>query len=186
MTVPLPRFRRSAQDQGRPRRRAMRQVTRAEAKEWTKLAHEYGFVIKGRHVPLGRFVPIDSTTEDKFLVIQLLTITPIIANPYSGTGLTKKRPPIMFDRTAAGEISIPGRWWQTMFERLSEHETDDVPAGVRVKARAAAQSIHVPDVLLPADHDTIEIYAPDDSGDLVSFEALPPGGRITMKIPVAS
>ena len=52
-----------------------------------------------------------------------------------------------------------------------------------MKARAAAQSIHVPDVLLPADHDTIEIYAPDDSGDLVSFEALPPGGRITMKIP---
>jgi hypothetical protein len=167
-------------------RRAMRHVTRAEAKGWTKLAREYGFVIKGRHVPLGRFVPVVSRTDNELVVIQLLTITPIIANPYSGAWLTKKRPPIMFDRNAAGEISIPGRWWHAMFERLCEDETHDVPVEVKAQARAAAHAIHLPDVVLPADHDTIEIYAPDDSGDLVSFEALPPGGRITMKIPVAS
>ncbi len=84
----------------------------------------------------------------------------------------EKSPPIMFDRKPTGEIILPGRWWQAMFERLSENE--EVPPDIRRTAAVAARSVRVSDGLLPADTDTIEIKAPDSQGNPVVHEALPP------------
>jgi len=112
-------------------------------------------------------------------VITIRFVTPVPAGLYS-EDLKPKAPPILFDRRPSGEIILPGRWWQYMFEKLSE--SDDVPPDVRRTAAIMARSVDVSDGLLPADTDTIEFEAPDDDGDLVLHEALPPGTVVRIRL----
>src|SRR6266853_1647656 len=63
--------------------------------------------------------------------------------------------PIMFDRTPANEIIIPGLWWRLMFEKVSEDV--DAPDEMRQMADTIVTTTVCNDVLLPADSDTIEI-----------------------------
>ena len=92
----------------------MRRVTQQEGEGWRTLAQQHGFgSAEGRFV-LGRFIVEDR--DENGLV--LCVVTPIPA----GLDAEKhqlKTPPIMFDRTPADEIVVPGRWWQLMFENVS-------------------------------------------------------------------
>jgi hypothetical protein len=153
----------------------MRKVTRREADAWTALAEQYGFTDAEGDVALGRF---DMEATAGGLLIH--KITPIPAGLYS-EALERKTPPIRFDRTPAGEIILPGRWWQLWFERVQELE--ELPAAMRRDAGVAATGVVFPDILLPADTDTIVIDAPDWDGRLVAHEALPPGGQIRLTLP---
>jgi hypothetical protein len=89
-------------------------------------------------------------------------------------------PPITFDRTPEGEIIVPGRWWQHVFERSSE--SPDMPDELREVARKLAQHAKVSDAHVPASVETISFLAPDRNGNLVVHEALPPEGRIDISL----
>jgi len=154
----------------------MRKITQQEAEQWIALAEAHGFTDSEGRFALGRFV-VEGRDDEGHVLLRV--ITPIPAGLYT-EALRKKTPPILFDRTPAGEIILPGRWWQHMFEGLSAHE--EVPEATRQAAAAAAATIAVPDVYLPADTDTIEITAPDADGEPVTHEALPPGGVMRLRL----
>lgn len=152
----------------------MRRVTREEAERWTALARQYGFTNEQGDFQLGRYI-IEADAGGMFVRF----ITPVPAGMYT-EDLKKKTPPIMFTRTARGEIILPGQSWQTMFETVSRDP--DAPAEVRRSAAEAAASVTVGDVLLPPDFETISIVAPDADGNLVVHEAIPPETRIPFNI----
>lgn len=144
----------------------MRRVTRDEAAQWMSLAQEHGFASE-KGFALGRFVAEGMESGN----LKIRFVTPMPAGLYS-EDLRPKEPPMMFDRLATGEIIFPGRWWQDMFEKLSEAE--EVPDEVRRNAALTARVIDMSDGFLPADTDTVEIRASDAQGNLVAHEALPP------------
>lgn len=151
----------------------MRRVTREEAESWTSLARQYGFINADGDIALGRFVleHDEGQTWVRF-------ITPVVASLHTERDARPKTPPILFERTEAGEIILPGRWWQRMFESLAGDET--VPADVRRTAVGAARTVFVSDCLVPAAVETITFLAPTDTGELVVHEALPPGTRVPL------
>jgi len=151
----------------------MRRVTREEAEAWTSLARQYGFMNASGDIALGRYVlePEAGQTWVRF-------ITPVVAGLYTERDARPKTPPILFERTEAGEIILPGRWWQRMFEALGGDES--VPEDVRRSAAAAASTVLVSDCVLPEDFETISFLAPNDAGEMVVHEALPPGTRIPL------
>ena len=63
-----------------------------------------------------------------------------------------------------------------MFEQVTQDE--GAPAAMRRLAATIAATTVCSDALLPADADTIEIFAPDSEGNVVPHEALPPGTQI--------
>jgi hypothetical protein len=149
----------------------MREVTQAEAERWTALAQEHGFANEDGDVLPGRFVVEDMEGD----TMTLRLITPIIADHYT-ENLEEKMPPIMFDRNAAGEIILPGRWWADMFERVSDRvELTDHEATTAISLERNAKYA---DIRLPADTDTIAFTAAGPDGNPVTYEALPPEGRI--------
>jgi hypothetical protein len=153
----------------------MRPVTAEEAARWQQLAEEYGCTDEDGNIAMGRFrvKRVDGNT------IALQFITPIVAGLHTDE-LEEKQPPIMFDRTANGEIIIPGRWWQHMFEKLSETDYDE---DIRRTAFSVAHgAVRFHDSHVPSDVETIAFLAPNANGQLVLHEALPPGGTIHMKL----
>jgi hypothetical protein len=155
----------------------MRKITREEGERWQALAREHGFVNASGDFLLGRFV----TETDAHGSLVIRVITPIPASLYT-EDLERKTPPIMFDRTPSGEILLPGRLWQSMFECLSEDPA--APSEVRAAATRLAHSIDASDAHLPAATDTISILAPDADGKPVSTEALPPEGIIRLDLDI--
>jgi hypothetical protein len=145
----------------------LRKITRAEYKRWIVLAREHGFVNHEGRVALGRFV-LESSDDGR---LKLRFLTPVPAGLYS-EDLKKKTAPIMFDRTENGKIILPGRWWQLMFEKLSEESS--APPEIRRIAAVAARVVAVSNTFLPANTDTIEISAPDEDGNMLLHEALAP------------
>ena len=124
---------------------------------------------------LGRFVVEDR--DENGLV--LCVVTPIPA------GLDARNPqpearPVMFDRTRADEIVVPGRWWQVMLDNVSGDSA--APAEMRQMAATLAATTTCPDVLLPAESDTVQIWVSDSRGHLATYEALPPGTRMRAKL----
>ena len=152
----------------------MRQVTQEEADEWMSLAREYGFTTEDGFA-LGRFIVEEMAGQE----IYLQFITPLAAGLHTEQ-LESKTPPIQFDRTPAGEIIIPGRWWAHMFELVSE--AANVPEDLRRKSAILSRRTHVSDVLLPQTTETILISTPDDEGKMVPTEALPPRTRARIHI----
>ena len=67
-----------------------------------------------------------------------------------------------------------------MFERVGEDT--DAPESVAETAYRLSRGINVQDILLPASTDTIEFKGPDEDGNLVTYEALPPGGQIIIEL----
>jgi hypothetical protein len=153
----------------------MRQITEQEAREWIELAEAYGFYDKDRGLALGRFIVNDADNKS----MELRFITPVIASEFSDT-LEKKTPPIMFDRTDSGEIILPGRWWQRMFEKVASGDHDQKMRGLA--HRAARGGLIVADTYVPREVETIQILSANDNGEMVPFEALPPGGTIRLAI----
>jgi hypothetical protein len=153
----------------------MRKLTQIEYRQWMELARRHGYISDEGDVALGRF----ATEPQADGALALRFITPLLAGERT-TDLQRKSPPIMFDRTATGEIILPGRWWQHILELLAEGET--IPDDIRGDAARAAHYVHADDVHLPADTDTIEMDAPDEDGNVVTHEALPPGGLITLRL----
>src|SRR4029077_17345139 len=93
---------------------AMRRGTQQEGESWRALAQRHGFgSAEGRFV-LGRFIVEDRNESDLVLCV----VTPIPAGLDAETPQLKALP-VMFDRTPADEIVVPGRWWQLMFENVS-------------------------------------------------------------------
>lgn len=155
--------------------RRMRLVTPEETEEWRALARQYGFVNEQGDFALGRFVFEKFGLERVGAArIYVRFITPVPAGLYTGD-LQRKGPPILFDRTAEGQIIIPGRWWQSSFERFSE----DAAASADVRRQAARIARHgrFSDAVLPADVETIALLVPDEKGEPVPHEAVPPGTR---------
>lgn len=98
----------------------------------------------------------------------LSVITPIPAGLHGRTVQTKTRP-IMFDRTPAGEIIVPGGWWELMFEQVTQDKSA-APA-LRQMAATVAATVGCEDALLPGNTDTIEISVGDPAGNVISHEA---------------
>ena len=153
----------------------MRQVTREEAEAWTEMARQYGFVNADGQIALGRYVVEIAETGQ----LSVEFVTPCPAGLHD-EDLHPKIPPILFDRTPAGEIILPGRWWQLTFQRLSEDES--APAEVRKNAALLARGADFGNALLPPDTDTISFLAPNWEGNLVRHEALPPGTRVDLSL----
>lgn len=145
----------------------MRNMTEREAENWLALARAHGFG--------GRFI-VEGRDGDGLM---LSVITPIPAG-CRGRNVQARMPPIMFDRTPAGEIIVPGDRWRLMFERVTQDESS--PAAMRHMAATIATTIVCNDALLPAGTDTIEILAADSEGNVVTHEALPPGTQIRIRL----
>ena len=153
----------------------MRRVTQQEWESWRALAQQHGFgSAEGRFV-LGRFI-VEGRDENDLV---LCVVTPIPAGLDAETPQFKSLP-VMFDRTPANEIVVPGRWWQLMFENVSADAA--APAEMRQMAATMASTTICSDVLLPADSDTIEIVVPDSQGNMAAYEALPPGTRMRARL----
>ena len=153
----------------------MRKITQQEADEWLVLARECGFVSDDGEVALGRF----QVQEARNGHLRLTFLTPVVAGTYSAE-LQRKSPPILFDRTPEGQIIIPGRWWQSMFENLAA--TKSGPADERRLSAIVARHVFVEDALLPPETDTIEMRVPDEHGAYVTHEALPPGTALCVNL----
>jgi hypothetical protein len=156
----------------------MRAITPDEAQTWTELAQKHSATDAHGSIAPGRFI----THQVGQGVIELELVTPLVAGEISEQ-LKRKDPPIMFDRTATGELVIPiGRWLRDMFEYMAEDAAtpDDVAEPARLAGHGGIDL--PPTVLLPANTDTIEFVLPGESGEMVSHEALPPGGRITLRL----
>ena len=153
----------------------MRRVTPREREHWRALAQHHGFGSAENRFVLGRFVVEDRDGDGLVLCV----VTPIPAG-LVGEKRQLETPAVMFDRTPADEIVVPGRWWQLMFENVSEDAS--APAEMRQMAATMAATTVCRDVLLPAGSDTIEIGVPDSQGHVATFEALPPGTRMRVRI----
>jgi hypothetical protein len=124
---------------------------------------------------LGRFIVEDRDGNDLVLCV----VTPIPAGLDAETLQLKaqhKALPVMFDRTPADEIVVPGSWWQLMFENVSADAA--APAEMRQMAATMAATTICSDFLLPSDGDTVEIGVADPEGNMTRYEALPPGTRM--------
>lgn len=155
----------------------MRKPTGEEADKWVSIAREHGFVGEGGSFKLGRFI-VEGSEEDAIIYVQF--VTPVPAGIYTEGTVEPKAPPVVFERTSAGEIILPGRWWASMFETLSGQP--EVPPDQRQTALFASRHVQAGDVHLPAETDTIEILAPNHKGDIVPHEALKPGTRCIISI----
>jgi hypothetical protein len=154
----------------------MRKPTKEEAERWLTLAREHGFTnADGTSFQLGRF----SVEPLEQGAMHITFITPVPARLRTGHDLPLKTPPILFDRTEKGELLLPGRWWASTFEALSQQP--DVPSDVRQKALMASR-YSISDGVLPAETETIEILAPDDQGNLVPHEALAPDTSCVIRL----
>ncbi len=148
----------------------MRIPSKEEVESWRALARDYGFLNEEGQFGLGRFVT--EPGEEGYITVRF--ITPVPAGLYTEDTITRKTPPVMFDRTPAGEIILPGRWWASCFEALSEEP--DAQDDMRESALSMSRSCRIDDALLPSGTDTISILCPDDKGQMVRTEALVPGG----------
>src|ERR1700738_4673359 len=93
----------------------MRRVTQQEGESWRALAQQHGFgSAEGRFV-LGRFI-VEGRDENGLV---LCAVTPIPGGLDAETPQIPALPVVMFARTPADEIVVPGRWWQLMFENVS-------------------------------------------------------------------
>jgi hypothetical protein len=153
----------------------MRNMTEREAESWLALAREHGFGgSEGRFV-LGRFIVTGRDADGLVLSV----VTPIPAGLHRRI-VKAEAPPIMFDRTPAGEIIVPGDWWRIMFQQVTEDGS--APAAMRQMAATIATTIVCSDSVLPADTDTIEIVAADSEGHPLPYEALPPGTQLRVRL----
>ena len=152
----------------------MREPTDEELKEWRKRAGEHGFLDEDGQMAPGKFsIDLEETGENV-----LTLITPFPAGRYNPKTLELKKPPILFDRTDQGKIIFWGSWIIDFLEWLSEAET--FPDYIREMAFKASRSLIPEDGFFPVDMDTIAIVLPDESGQSVLFEALPPGLRLVL------
>src|SRR6266446_3649458 len=141
----------------------MRKLTQQEGEIWRALAQQHGFgSAEGRFV-LGRFIVEDR--DEAGLDAEKAQIETL---------------PVMFNRTPADEIVVPGRWWQMMFENVSADAA--APAEMRQMAATMAATTICRDVLLPSDSDTVEIGITDSEGNMTRYEALPPGTRMRARL----
>ncbi len=154
----------------------MRLPSKEEVESWTALARDYGFLNEEGEIGLGRFVT--EPGEEGYINVRF--ITPVPAGLYTEDTIKPKTPPVMFGRTPAGEIILPGRWWASCFKALSEDP--DVPDDVRQSALSVSRFCRIADALLPPETDTIEILCPDDKGQMVPHEALIPGGVCQIRL----
>jgi hypothetical protein len=154
----------------------MRNITEREAETWLALARAHGFGSGEGRFALGRFI-VEGRDEGSLV---LRVITPIPAGLHGQTVRANTPPPVMFDRTATGEIIVPGGWWRLMFEQVTRDQ--HAPAAMRQMASTIVATTICHDALLPAATDTIEISAPDPEGNVVPHEALPPGTQIRVRL----
>ena len=160
----------------------MRSPTPQEVERWIALARDRGGVDEEGRWLFGQVVDEgwDRDSDSGGWRLHFRVITPFLADVYTDD-LRPKTPPILFERTAAGEVMLPWRWWQRLFERMSE--SSRVAEAFRRLAAGFAREAKFSDVLLPATTDTIEVYAPDETGGQVAHEALPPGTLVTLYVP---
>jgi hypothetical protein len=154
----------------------MRRVTQQEGESWRALAQQHGFgSAEGRFV-LGRFIV--EGRDGNGLV--LCAVTPIPAGLDAETPQLTALPVVLFDRTPADEIVVPGRWWQLMFENVSADAA--APVEMRQMAATMVATTICSDALLPPDSDTVEIGVADSQGHMTRYEALPPGTRLRVTL----
>ena len=110
----------------------MRSVTRPEGETWRALAREHDFGSDEGRFALGRFI-VEGRDGDGARVLS--AVTPIPAT-LRAAAVRSPAVPVMFDRTPADEIIVPGSWWRVMFEQVGEDT--GAPAEMRRLARTIA------------------------------------------------
>jgi hypothetical protein len=150
----------------------MRHATPAEVQAWRALAEAHGV----RDGELGRGVVELIDGEPWFRLI-----TPLRADPYTDD-LKQKVPPICFDRTLDGVLRLPGRQWAHVYEEISRRE--GVADEVRALAARLAREVALPATRLPPPVDTVLVVADGPQGRRIEYEALPPGTRLPIPLPV--
>jgi hypothetical protein len=90
-------------------------------------------------------------------------------------------PPILFDRNAAGEIVLPGRWWQDYVAAASRVK-DNTPEDLRALAQEL-QSSDMVNASVPAQAHTRLVELNDLEGRLVPQEVLLPGTEAFVPFP---
>ena len=139
----------------------LRRVTSQQHTQWLAQAQRYGLLLRSSEFALGCF-RIAAWAGGPLLEV----LTPLPADRYDAE-LHTKPVPVRFDRTPAGEVILPGRWWQAAFERLSREP--EHPLELRRLAGLAARAA-VPNLLLEANIATVAVLI-----DGIETEALPPG-----------
>jgi hypothetical protein len=138
----------------------MRPMSPAEYERWMPDAYKRGF---------GCFKP-GGLCEDG-MVVRFTTLA--LAPLFDGT-LRDHAPALRFPRAADGQIVVPGRCWNRMFQQI----VDACGAGrdrVTRAARLSTRRTIMRDVVLAATTDTVIVPWPDESGELMAVEALVPG-----------
>jgi hypothetical protein len=154
----------------------VRKLTPQEREHWSALFAEHGrgtFVVhKPERVVFEQIGGSDASAIE--VVIRL--VTPLGADDYEEKieTLAPKLSPILFDRTADGSIVIPERWCQRWFEIL-------YGSNPWLMANAVRRG-HFCDCVLPTSTDTVEVIREDANGAPVSWEALPPGTLLTVRV----
>jgi hypothetical protein len=67
-----------------------------------------------------------------------------------------------------------------MFDRIRGDAESSEP--IESKAFLVSRKNEIPDMFLPPSTDTISFRAPDENGQVITFEALPPGGKIVLNL----
>jgi hypothetical protein len=138
--------------------------------EWQQLARRLGGIDAQNNVRLNGMVMIQAIDEAAQM-IEVRLITPIRAGFYD-EDLSRKSPPVRFDRTPAGHVAIPGRWFLDALEAIRDDPARS--ATERALARTARQyggcdDVHVTengvqlvDILLPETGESIlcEVLVP--------------------------
>jgi len=145
----------------------------AEAEETAARAMQVlaaqGLIDSAGDVPIGTCLLLPGSSGRGF---RLLLVTPWLADEYDSDLRRRKTSPIMFDRTAAGEVIVPMRSLLARFEALATNRT--APESTRQLALTLARRSQLDDLVFPADVITLALTVTDrGTGTETVIEALP-------------
>lgn len=129
-------------------------------------------------LPMGRCVllpPRGGRSAD------LLLVSPWPAEEYDDN-LQRKPSPVMFDRTKGGRIVIPARMFLAKFEELARNPA--APERLKILAMTLARRSAMPDIVVPAEVETLALTVLERTGTETILEALPTGLVISINEPL--
>ncbi|UVT20335.1 MAG: hypothetical protein H8K03_21635 [Nitrospira sp.] len=131
-----------------------------------------GHVNANGDIVAGRFILLPSRSPE----VSVLLVSPLPADPYDDE-LRRKPSPIQFDRTANGQIALPGRTMLTIIEELASNPVvhEELQVLCLNFSRCAPP---LQDIVLPPEAETIAL--PTERQDVI--EALVPGCILTLNL----
>lgn len=124
----------------------------------------------GENVIIGRCVLLRHTEYG----FALLPVTPCPADEYD-SNLRRKPSPVLFARTARGEIVVPGRWLVAKLEALAGNPSASDEVRALANRIAQRSRLQLSAILLPSDVATFALTTRECDGGTRVVEALPGG-----------